>query len=107
MTYDATRLVDHEKTAFLVVQYDLDGHGCHRRFMPMNDVPGYIDVINMSDHFAANAGIYTLDTVPVPDYCLRFRDLSIDRSDTRFQSVPLRGDWSRSRSWHVKQCAPT
>lgn len=39
MTYDATRLVDHEEISFLVVKYDPDGRSCNRRLMPMNDVP--------------------------------------------------------------------
>lgn len=56
MTYDATRLVDHEEIPFFVVEYNLDWSGCYRRFVPMNDVPGRINTINTNQYFAFSAG---------------------------------------------------
>jgi len=86
VTNDTTRLVDHEEIPFFVVQYDLDWRGCDRRFMSMNDVPGNDQ---HSRTFRFYCGENSLDTISVPDHCLRFCNFSIDGSDTRFKSVPL------------------
>lgn len=86
MTNDATRLVDREEIPFFVVQYDLDWRGCDRGFMPMNDVPGN-DQHSRTSRFYC--GENSLDTISVPDHCLRFCNFSVDSGDTRLKSVPL------------------
>jgi len=88
MTNYATRFINNQEVALLIVQYNFDGFGRDWRFVPMHNIP-----TNITNKSRVGVDIMcSLYTITIPHYCTWPCDVTIDCGHARFKSISLRNE---------------